>query len=327
MTLRWTAVRALALLIPVAALSAQSNAKIPRDTFDAWMSRLSNAGRWGSDDQLGTLNLITPAKRRAAAQSVREGITISLGNELVTGADSNLIAPLRFGLMQFPYDTLATAAVDTLWVLVHGWKFTHVDAISHFTYRGAMYNSHPTSHLRPEGASRLDIDKMHAGIVSRGVLVDMARHKGVPFLAASTPITAADIEAWERANNVRIEQGDVLLLRTGRAERTKAYGPWVVRNSTAGPHPSLAFWLKARGVAALGSDVANEVSPSLVPGNGDPLHFLTIVAQGMPLFDNLNLEALATEAAARSRPTFMFVAAPLRIRGGTGSPLNPLAIF
>lgn len=315
------------LVIPWPPALSQPGQRISRDTFDAWMTRLSNSGRWGADDQLGTLNLITPAKRRAAAQSVRDGITISLANELVTGADSNLIAPLRFGLMQFPYDTLATAAVDTLWVLVHGWKFTHVDAISHFTYRGSMYNRHATSHLRAEGANRLGIDNMHAGIVSRGVLVDMARHKSVPFLAASTPITASDIEAWERANNVRIEEGDVLLIRTGRAERTKAQGPWTVRESTAGPHPSLAFWLKTRGVAALGSDVANEVSPSLVPGNGDPLHFLTIVAQGMPLFDNLNLEALAAEAATRSRPTFMFVAAPLRIRGGTGSPLNPLAIF
>lgn len=317
----------LLLVLPFASVLSQPGQQIPRDTFDAWMSRLSNAGRWGADDQLGTLNLITPAKRRAAAQSVREGISVSLANELATGADSNVIAPLRFGLMQLPYDTLATAALDTLWLLVHGWKFTHVDAISHFTYRGHMYNRLATDHLRPEGANRLGVDNMHAGIVSRGVLVDMARHKGVPFLAASTPIMASDIEDWERANKVRIEQGDVLLIRTGRAERTRAQGPWVVRQSTAGPHPSLAFWLKARGVAALGSDAANEVSPSLVPGNGDPLHFLTIVAQGMPLFDNLDLEALATTAAARSRPTFLFVAAPLRIRGGTGSPLNPLAIF
>ncbi|MEX2154599.1 MAG: cyclase family protein [Gemmatimonadaceae bacterium] len=291
------------------------------------MTRLSNAGRWGAGDQLGTLNLITPAKRRVAAQSVRDGLSISLANELTASPDSNAIAPLRFGLIPNRYDTLAIAAVDTLWLLVHGWAYTHVDALGHFAYRDMMYNRHAAAQLRREGAQRLGIENMHAGIVTRGVIVDMARHKRVPFLEASTPITADDIETWERANGVRVEPGDVLLLRTGRAERTRAQGPWVVFRSAAGPHPSLAFWLKERGVAALGTDVANELSPSLVPGIADPLHFLTIVAQGMPLFDNLNLETLAAEATARSRPTFLFVASPLRIRGGTGSPVNPLAIF
>lgn len=300
---------------------------IPRDTFVAWMSRLSNAGRWGAMDQLGTLNLITPAKRRAAAQGVRDGMSISLARDLVAGPDSNAIRPMRFGLIVSRMDSTTTAALDSVVLLAHGYVYSHMDALSHFLFRDRMYNDFAREQLVPEGAKKLGIEVMQAGIVTRGVLIDVPRLRGVPYLSNGDAVMPADLELWEKRSGVRIEAGDVVLIRTGRGARVDATGPWRVVANAAGPHPSLAAWLKSRDVAALGSDVANEVAPSLVPGFDNPMHLLSLIAMGMPLMDDLDLENLAKESAARSRPTFLFVAAPLRVRGGTGSPVNPLAIF
>lgn len=300
---------------------------VPRDTFNAWMAQLSNAGRWGAQDQLGTLNLITPAKRRAAAQSVRDGVSISLASDLVADADPNAFLPFRLRVAVIPFDTTTVAAIDSITLLAHGYAFSHIDALSHFAFHDRLYNRFARDALAPDGARTLGIQVMGSGIVTRGVIVDIPRLRGVPYLRPGDAVTVADLEAWERQHRVRIEPGDVMVIRTGRAPRAAAAGPWLVANDASGPHPSVARWLRTRGVAALGSDVANEASPSVVSGIPTPLHLLAIVAMGMPLMDNLNLEELAREAASRSRATFLFVAAPLRIRGGTGSPVNPIAIF
>ena len=306
---------------------AQTPTQIPRDTFVAWMSRLSNAGRWGAQDQLGTLNLITPAKRRTAAQGVRDGLSISLARDLVAGPDSNAIRPMRFGLIVSRMDSTTTAALDSVVLLAHGYIYSHMDALSHFLFHDQMYNGFGRDQLVPEGAKKLGIEAMQAGIVTRGVLIDVPRLRGIPYLPNGDAVLPADVELWEKRSGVRIEAGDVVLIRTGRGARVDATGPWRVVANASGPHPSLAAWLKSRGVAALGSDVANEVAPSVVPGFANPMHLLSLIALGMPLMDDLDLETLAKESAARSRSTFLFVAAPLRIRGGTGSPVNPLAIF
>lgn len=302
-------------------------ARVPRDTFIVWMTRLSNAGRWGARDQLGTLNLITPEKRRAAAQSVRDGVSISLAADLVAGPDSDAISPMRFALAVVQFDSTTSAAIDSVALLAHGYVYSHIDALAHFVFRNQMYNGFRVDELRPEGARKLGVEAMQAGIVSRGIIVDIPRLRGVPYLGNGDAVTPGDLERWEQSTGVRIEAGDVVLIRTGRWARAEATGRWRLVDNAAGPHPSLAAWLRARGVAALGSDVANEVAPSVVPGVANPMHLLGIVAMGMPLMDDLDLEAVAKEAAARSRPTFLFVGAPVRVRGGTGAPLNPLAIF
>lgn len=309
---------------------AQSSTRataVPRDTFDAWMARVSNAGRWGADDQVGTLNLITPERRRTALGTVRDGVSISLASDLVAGPDPNAFMPFRFGVMVNRFDATVSAAVDTFAVLSHGYAFSHVDALSHFAVSDRLYNAVPRGALTPAGAQQLGVERMSTGIVSRGVLVDIPRLRNVAFLPAGDVVTVADIEAWERAFHVRIDSGDVVLIRTGRGPRSLSQSAWRMRDDASGPHPGVALWLHARGVAALGSDVGNEASPSLVPGIATPMHLLAIVGMGMPLFDNLDLERAAEESAARSRWTFLFIASPLRIRGGTGSPINPLAIF
>jgi len=155
----------------------------------------------------------------------------------------------------------------------------------------------------------------------------MPRHLGVEFLDPGSAITVADLESWEQANGVTIGSGDVLLLRTGRWAKVKKDGQWNFLEKAAGAHASVAAWLKARDVAVIGCDGVSDVMPSGVEGLVNPLHELVLVGLGMPILDNLDLEALAEAAAARKRQTFLFVGAPLRVPGGTGSPMNPLAVF
>lgn len=300
---------------------------ISRDVYDQWMVEVSNAGRWGPTDELGTINLITPLKRRAAAQSVREGISVSLSHDLVAGPNPNAIQPLRVTHSVYPSDSTVTWIFDEVSIFAHGWAYTHVDGLSHSVYRGHMYNRFGRETVGERGAQKLGIQALRDGIVSRGVLIDLPRLMSTPFLEPGTAITSTDVEDWERRTGVKVEPGDVLLIRTGRAVRAQSMGDWRLATAAAGPHPSLVLWLKERGVAALGSDGTNELYPSVVAGVSAPVHHLAIAGLGMPLFDNLNLERLAIEAATRSRWTFMLVATPLRVQGASGSAVNPVAIF
>jgi kynurenine formamidase len=311
----------------VPSIRAQSPGPVSRDTFDALFREVSNAGRWGSADSLGTLNLITPQKRATAARTVRAGVTISLARPLVPGPNSNAIQPLRVEFIQ-------PRAGDIHWFLdaptlpMHGWAFSHLDALAHAAYRGVLYNGNSDSTIdTTAGAHRLGIDVMQAGILSRGVLVDIPWFRGVAYLDTSAVITADELSAWERRTGITVQSGDVVLIRTGRGAREQASGTWRVLTGVAGLHPDVARWLHARGIAALGSDVASEHYPSLVPGVSDPIHQLTLVAMGMPLMDNLALEDLAREAKARRQWTFLYVVAPLPVRGGSGSLINALAVF
>jgi kynurenine formamidase len=306
---------------------AQSGGTIPRDSLDRWMARVSNAGRWGSTDELGTLNLITSAVRRRAAALVRAGTTVSLAHELVPGPNPRSVAPVSLKYLTFPADSLVTWGLDSLTVLAHGWAYSHIDALSHLAWRGKMYNGFGLDQVEPTGTRRLGIQTMSGGIVTRGVLFDIPRQLGVPYLEPGTVITPADLERWERRLHLKVGPGDVVLIRTGRWAREAKLGSWDVTKGAAGPHPAVALWLHDRGVAALGGDVSSEHYPSLVQGVTEPLHQLALAAMGMPLLDDLDFEELARASAASRRWTFMLVAAPARIRGGSSSLVNPIAIF
>ena len=296
------------------------------DALRSLLQQVSNEGRWGEGDELGTLNLITPALRRAAAASVSDGVAVSLAHDLVPGANPNALGPLEIDHIVAPVG-VATAALDRFNLMYHGWAYSHVDALSHFAFDSTFYNGRGLDILSGDGAAKLNIGAMSQGIVGRGVLIDVPRLRGVDYLEPETLITAADFEAWEAEAGVRVSEGDILLVRTGRWAREATEGTWSVRESSAGVHPSAATWLHERGVAALGGDAANDRKPSVVEGVGDPLHLLAIAGMGMPFFDNLDFEALAVAAAERSRWHFLFVASPLRLEGASGSPINPLAIF
>ncbi len=300
---------------------------LPLDTLERWIARASNAGRWGRDDELGTLNLITPTQRLQALATVRAGVTVSLAHDITPGPNPRSERPISLTYDSAKFDSIVTWGFDETNVMFHGWAYSHIDALSHTAWRGRMYNGTSTDVAERAGTRRLGIQNMRDGIVTRGVLFDIPRLTGRPYLDPGTIITVADLERWEREHGVRVGAGDVVLIRTGRWAREAALGGWDVTKGAAGPHPSVALWLHARGAAALGGDVSNEYYPSVVPGISDPLHEVALVGMGMPLMDNLDFEALAREANDRQQWSFVFMAAPLRMKGGSGSLVNPLAIF
>jgi kynurenine formamidase len=319
------AIGTLLVSLPTSA-AAQAADPISRAEFNQWMQDISNWGRWGDDDELGTLNLITDDTRLAATRLVEEGVSVSLARELNTVRDAVNANPFEHTLTTSTFTGHAVAG-DVYRVQYHGFAHSHVDGLPHFAHDGQLYNGFPVSGLSATGAERLGIHNARNGIVTRGVLVDMARHKGVDYLEPGTAITIQDLESWERETGVRIGSGDVLLIRIGRWEAVRQLGQWNFVERAAGSHASVAAWLKERDVAVIGSDGVSDVMPSGLEGLANPLHELVIVGLGMPILDNLDLDEVAREAAQRERWEFLFVGAPLRVRGGTGSPLNPLAIF
>ena len=294
---------------------------------EAWTTELSNWGRWGDDDQLGTLNLITPAKRRAAARLVRTGISISLAHNVEKSKTPD--NPLHF-----EHTMLSTGESGGQWcadnysVSFHGYAHTHMDALCHIFYKGKMYNGYAQNEVGADGARKLGIHKIRDGIFSRGILVDIPRLKGKKFLEPGEAIYPEDLDAWEREAGVRIGSGDVVLISTGRWARRAETGPWSVdEKGAAGLHVSCAKWFHERDIAVLGSDAASDVLPSGIEGISHPVHLLMLNTMGVHIFDNLELEGLAAECAKQGRWEFLITVAPLAVEGGTGSPFNPIATF
>jgi kynurenine formamidase len=320
------------LLIIAGVLSLPASAvgeppAMSRAEFDQLMQDISNWGRWGKDDELGTLNLITPAKRLAAAKLVTEGITVSMALELNKTQDTLNANPFEHELSRAEFGGHQVAG-DKYSVEYHGFAHSHMDGLPHFAHKGRFYNNVPYEAAEANGAQRLGIHNAGInGVFTRGVLVDIPHMLGVDFLKPGAAITVADLEAWEKQSGVTISSGDVLLIRTGRWAKVKQDGPYNFLAAAAGMHASVAGWLKARDVAVIGCDGVSDVMPSGVEGLVNPLHELVLVGLGMPILDNLDLEAVAQQAIASGRSTFLFVGAPLRVPGGTGSPLNPLAVF
>jgi kynurenine formamidase len=315
------------LIISATSLAAGPPAPMTKVEFDTLMKEISNWGRWGKDDELGTLNLITPAKRVAAAALVKDGITVSLALDLNKIKDELNANPFEHELSVADWGGHQVAG-DKYSVEYHGLAHSHMDGLPHFAHKGFFYNGVPYTSAKPSGTERLGIHNVGInGVFTRGVLVDMPSHLGVKYLEPGVAITVSDIESWEVANKVKISSGDVLLIRTGRWAKVANDGQWSLLKGIAGSHASLAAWLKTRDVAIIGSDGANDVAPSGVEGLFSPLHELVLVGLGMPIFDNLDLELLAKVAKQKKRPAFLFAGAPLRVKGGTGSPVNPLAVF
>lgn len=298
---------------------------VSKADVDRWMTELSNWGRWGKDDQLGAINLITAYKRKAAAALVQAGVSVSLARraEKVKAIDND--NPFRHTVMDRPQSSPYWS--DSYEVAYHGYGHTHLDALCHIVYKGKMFNGVPAGAVTSKGAGRLSVYGLRNGILSRGVLMDIPELKGVPYLQPGTAIYPEDLEAWEKKAGIRVQPGDIVLIRTGRWTLRDQQGPWDVGKKTAGLHVSCARWLKQRDIAILGSDAASDVIPSLVEGVEQPVHQLAIVAMGVPILDNCDFEELSRTAKQFKRWQFMLTAAPLAVEGGTGSPLNPVATF
>ncbi len=299
--------------------------------IERMMEELSNWGRWGADDQLGAANLITPAKRLQAVALATEGITVSLEHPLLIEEAPDVPSPFQRRMLGLPDPTEEPAfrggVSDNYTISYHGYSHSHIDSLCHILYKGQMYNGFSQDTITEDGCTRSSIINLQGGIVTRGVLMDIPRLKGVDYLEPGTPIYQEDLEAWEEMAGVTVQPGDAVFVRTGRWARRADVGPWAVAREAAGLHASTMPWIKARDVSFLGGDAASDVVPSQIEGVGLPVHLLTIVAMGVDLFDNQDLEALAETAARLNRWEFLLVAGPLAVETGTGSPVNALAIF
>jgi kynurenine formamidase len=285
---------------------------------------LSNWKRWGADDQLGTLNLITPAMRIAAAQSVRSGRAVALGREFA--ADTPGMREFSYRMIRYN-DALPEEAGsrDVVTIMCHGFAITHVDALCHiFTPAGeqGMYNSYPVSDVTPAGAIRLGIEKIgEQGIVGRGVLLDIAELRG-GALPPGSAINPQDLEEAEQRHGVRVGEGDILFVRNGAgAQNTHRLG--------TGLSASCLPWLRARGVSVLSSDSDSDVHPppARLTRWVEPIHMVGIPFMGLTLLDNSGLDELASACAAERRWHFFVSAAPWRLKGATGCAINPIAVF
>ena len=291
----------------------------------AFHQSLSNWGRWGPEDQLGALNHITPEHRAAAAAEVRRGRTVSCARPLPTTPGPDNPNPAVHHMLGTHTEG---GGADYFAIAPHGYATSHIDALCHIFHEGSIYNGYSTETVTAHGALQLGIHHLASGVVGRGVLLDIPAAQGVEALEPGTPIFPEDLEAAEAKAGVRVGTGDVLLVRTGRWEWALTHGgDWGARERCAGLDASCLPWLHEREVAVLGSDGVSDVHPSRLDTVRLPIHSVAIVAMGLHLLDNLDLEALSEACSEEGRWSFLFTVAPLVIRRGTASPVNPIALF
>jgi kynurenine formamidase len=314
-------------------------ARAPDTTADAaWFAatfeRVKNWGRWGSDDERGALNLLTPERTAAAASLVREGDAVSCALDLSTVPAADNPHPLEHHMLtagdargENPLPGFEQSA-DYFGIACHGMAVSHIDALCHVFVDGRMYNGFPASDVRSTGARRNTLQSVAGGICGRGVLLDVPRVLGRDWLEPGERITPDDLERAERELGVTVEPGDILLVATGRARHRRAEGAGIIARGMAGLHHECIPWLRERDVAVLGSDGISDVfGTPMVDGWAMPIHQCVIAAMGVHLLDNLDLATLADACAAHERWAFLLTIAPLRIPRATGCPVNPIAVF
>ena len=308
-----------------------------------WMTSLSNWGRWGPDDELGTLNLITSQHIAAAAGLVQAGLPVPCGWPVDPGIPDVYGAPQRLMLLggagppsELPPGPSAgrrphRSNVEYIGLAFHGMTVTHLDSPAHASWDGAMYNGRPASAVRFDtGAVACAVTAAGRGICTRGVLLDVAALHGVDWLGPGYRVSPAELEECSRRQNVAVRAGDALLLRTGTGQRARQPdGPGLRDEHKPGWGFDCLPWLHARDVALVGCDSINDAVPSGGGGHGFdlPIHLVGLVAMGLWLLDNCDFEELAATCGDLRRWEFMFSVLPLRLAGATGSPVNPVALF
>ena len=299
--------------------------------LDAMYEALKNWGRWGPDDQRGALNHLTDARRMAAVGLVRTGESVSLSHDLATEPQPEHPHPVQHHMLASgdARDSNGIpgyeAARDHLALDVHGLLTTHVDALSHMFVRGEMYGGRPASDVRSDGAVANTVLSMADGVIGRGVLLDVPRALGSPYLGHNEVVTVEDLEVAEYAQGVSVGPGDILLVAWGREARKAATRGF---DGFSGLHAECLPWLQERQVAVLGSDGISDPMPFVgTPEWPFPVHQIGITAMGLHLIDNVALARLGERCAAVGRWEFLFTMGPLRIAKGTGCPVNPVAVL
>jgi kynurenine formamidase len=304
--------------------------------FDRVFESVKNWGRWGPDDDRGTLNFLTPERVAAAASLVRSGRTVSMAIPISKTAGPDNPQP-AYHFMTRMHDVPITESglsfgMCFLGMASHGDCHTHIDAPNHVAYRGELYNGKPASTLTSLGSDWGGVDTYATGLVGRGVLLDAARHRGVAWLEPGDAVAREELEAIEESQGVKLGEGDILVFRTGHHARRLALGAWrndapPIGEGKAGLAVDTVPWMHERRIAAFLPDGDGETVPSNVEGMPYPIHPLQMVAMGMCISDSLQLEELAEACREEGRWEFMVVGLPLRLPGATGSPWNPIAIF
>jgi kynurenine formamidase len=304
------------------------------DEFRSLSAQVRNWGRWGPDDELGTLNLITPEARRRAAACVRTGKAFSLALPLSeaegiqTGAIPGRINPLRTMVaINAQYTGSPSGFCTSDDVVVMGLQAaTHWDALAHVSYDGYLYNGHPADSVTAAGAARCGIGNVRT-LLSRGVLLDVARTRGVERLEPGYAISGDDFDAAAEQARVEVRPGDVVLVRTGHMGLLRTKGPAAYGGATPGLGMQAVPWLHRHDVAAVATDT---LALEVFPGERDdlllPVHLLHLVDMGLTQGQNWDLEALAADCAQDGIHEFLLDASPLPFTGGCGSPVNPVAV-
>lgn len=301
------------------------------DELPAVFEAISNWGRWGADDERGTVNLITPEVTARAAAEVREGVSVGFGSIDLSGSLASPEPPTRHVMLKHGEDAGEgyASATDFVGIDYHGVHTSHFDALCHVFYDGRMYNDRPADLVRSSGAEANTISAFRDGIATRGVLIDVPALRGTASVEPLSPVVPDELDAALAAQGTDIREGDALFVYVGRSARRAATGGDFVEGAlqVAGLDASCLPWLHEKGIAVLGSDGANDALPRTAGAERVPLHVGAIVYMGMPLLDNAALDPLAEACRERSRWSFFTTISPLAISGGTGSPVNPVAIF
>ncbi len=297
-----------------------------RAKYEQWRQEFKTWGKWGADDNKGASNLITPQKVLSAMRLVKSGTVVSLAHPVpqVAAADVN-----TNGLFRRTTNGISAGNTsDTYQVSYHGLTVAHMDTWCHFFENGQMYNGIPVKdNITPEsGCKKGSVMNWKDGIVTRAVLYDIAQLKGVDWVEPGTPITRADLEAWEKKSGVKAGPGDVVLLYIGRWKRRAALGPWA--GEVAGYYADTIPWIHERMPAFLGHDFNIDWGPRPGwEGMAMPVHVAALNWMGINVVECLDLEQAVATARKLNRYEFVITFAPLPVEGGSGSPLNPLAMF
>jgi len=301
---------------------------VSRAEFDELFAAVRAWGTWEHPER-GAGNRLTPARTLAASGLVRTGqvVAMALPWNTVPGPDNAKPALHYMSDLGDAEPPEPSTHKDFIAVDYHGKAVSHLDALSHIAYRGELFDGRAAREVVDTGGARFGSVDQLGPIATRGVLLDIPVERGVDWLEPGQAVHASDLLAAEERLGVRIGEGDAVLLRSGHFLRRRRLGAWDPSAASAGLHVDAMPLLAERGIALLGGDGDSDVRPSPVPGVHSPIHILAITAMGVPLLDNLDLEALSAACAEAGRYEFLLVVAPLNIPGGTGSPVNPIAIL
>jgi kynurenine formamidase len=313
--------------------------KIPTDKeVVSMMESLSNWGQWGPDDQRGCLNYVTDAVTKNASKLIKTGTTVSCSRPITTESASDV----TYQVQRFMVDSgegrahddeerriNRKGAAEFIGMVFHGQSITHIDALSHYSWKGLMYNGVSSDMVTSkEGAQSHSIENISDGIITRGVLLDIAKLKNKSWLDNDEPVMPEDLDAAEKAQGITVGEGDVLFVRTGSYRKRLETGPTDPSKGMTACQVACTPWFKERRIAMLGTDTSNDIKPTDYPNlTTSPLHIMCLVTLGLWLVDNCNLEELSQMCEIQKTSEFLLAMGPLKLNKVTGSPVNPIAVF